>query len=92
MYEDVIVYANHILQMVDICEALILHELGGLVGHSKNFSLAEAYYHSDSATPVIFILPNVVCGESAEEQQEQQQYIHPGRSMTNCCFWCQWRW
>ena len=69
--------------MLDICEALVLHELGALVGPAKNFSIQEAYLHSDNATPVIFILPNVSC-----QQETEQHHSHSG--MCGCMCMCAW--
>lgn len=43
--------------MIDVCEALILYELGGLVSKPNLFNVKKTYELTDKSTPVVCILP-----------------------------------
>lgn len=43
--------------MWEVCQALIVHELGGLAQSPTHFDIEEVYRHTTASTPVIFIHP-----------------------------------
>ena len=60
--------------MYDVCQALVLHDLGGLISPPRNYSVAEAYEYSDKATPVVFLLPSSVCGQAKQDSSSGERY------------------
>ena len=45
-------------QLYEVCQALILHELGGLVQQPMNYNISDVYAKSSETVPVIFIHPS----------------------------------
>ena len=43
------------LQLKEICSALIVYELGGVVQPSISYDIATVYNYCDSATPVVMM-------------------------------------
>lgn len=55
---------------MEVCKALVLHELGGTCDQPSNYDLEEVMPLSNKCTPILFLLPDYPITQPTSTQGE----------------------